>query len=156
MPAASTRLLIGFGAGALSHVVFQGGLGAVLYAAQLMPKLIWSLEPVPPFGVPTTLNNMFWDGLWGVIYALVEPRLTARLGRWRGGLAFGVAPLVVYWFVVLPLKGAGVAGGFDPGLMPVHLAFDLVFGLGTAVFFRAGLRLAGHRGALGRPSHPKD
>lgn len=135
------RFLLGFSAGALSHVIFQGALGAILYAADLVPELVWSTKPVPPFGVPTTLNNMFWDGLWGIAYALLEPRLTARLGRMPGGLVFGFAPLLVYWFVVLPLKGAGVGGGFDADKVSLQVAFDAIVGLGTAVIFWAGLRL---------------
>lgn len=137
----SVRLLLGLGAGALSHVVFQGVLGAVLYAADLGPGLVWTLRPVPPFGVPTILNNMFWDGLWGIAYALLEPRLTARLGRVPGGLAFGLAPLLVYWFVVLPLKGVRVGGGFHADAVSIQVAFDAIFGIGTAVIYWAGLRL---------------
>ena len=59
----SKRLLIGFGAGTLSHVVFQAALGMILYAAGLLQEPVWSLKPVPPLAVPTTINNMLWDGL---------------------------------------------------------------------------------------------
>ena len=58
----SARLALGFSAAALSHVIFQGALGAALYAGNLVPELVWSLEPVPPFGVPATVNNIFWVG----------------------------------------------------------------------------------------------
>jgi hypothetical protein len=80
--------------------------------------------PVPPLGVPKTLSLAFWAGLWGLVYALLERRLTALLGWWAGGLAFGLLPLAVYWFVVLPLKG---------------------FGIGAAIIFRSGLALAQRR-----------
>lgn len=143
MRAAPVRLALGFAAGALSHVVFQGALGTLFYATGLVPKLVWSLAPVPPFGVPVTVNNMFWDGLWGIVYALAEPRLTARFGRLPGGLLFGFAPLLVYWLVVLPLKGAGLGEGSLVAELLIDIAFDTVFGLGIAVFFAAGLRLTG-------------
>jgi hypothetical protein len=135
-----TRLLIGFGAGALSHVLFQGALGSVLYSAGALPHPIWSLDPVGPFAVPTTLNNMFWDGLWGMLYALLEPRLTARLGRLGGGAAVGLASVLIFWLVVLPLKGSGVMG-LPPSEIPVDLAFDLVFGIGIALLYWAALHL---------------
>ena len=86
MPTTSTRLLLGFLAGFLSHLVFQGGFGAMLYAGNVLPALPWSLMPVPPLGVPKSLNLGFWAGLWGVLYAALEPRLTARCGRWLGGV----------------------------------------------------------------------
>src|SRR5262245_26786351 len=92
----STRLPFGFVAGFFSHLIFQGGFGAILYAANLLPGLIWSLAPVPPLGVPRSFNLAFWAGLWGLGYALLEPRLTAWLGRWQGGLAYGIAPLLAY------------------------------------------------------------
>ena len=137
-----TRLFLGFVAGFLSHLIFQGGFGAILYAAHLIPSLPWSLKPVPPLGVPVSLNLGFWAGLWGLVYALLEPRLTALLGWWLGGLVFGALPLAVYWFVVLPLKGSGIGGGFHPAMVPIEVGFHAAFGIGAAIIFRCGLALA--------------
>src|SRR5881397_725828 len=142
MSTTSTRLFLGFMAGFLSHLIFQGAFGSILYAAHLVPALPWSLMPVPPLGVPRSLNLGFWAGLWGVAYILLEPRLTARCGWWLGGLVFGLAPLAVYWFVVLPLKGLGVGGGFHPAMMPIEVGFHAVFGVGLAIIYRSGLVLA--------------
>lgn len=141
MSGLSQRLLIGFSAGALSHLVFQGALGAILYAVDLRPELVWSLRPVPPFAVPATVNNMFWDGLWGLLYGFLEPRLAPRLGRIGSGLALGLASLLVLWLVVLPLKGSGLGqlSGFE---IANGVAFDFTFGIGTALLFRAGWVLA--------------
>ena len=142
MPTTSTRLYLGFLAGVLSHLIFQGGFGSTLYAANLAPTLPWSLMPTPPLGVPKSLDLAFWAGLWGLAYALLERRLTARLGWWTGGLVFGFAPLAVYWFVVLPLRGSGIGGGFHPAMVPIEVGFHAVFGIGTAIIFRSGLALA--------------
>src|SRR3712207_8471108 len=60
----STRLFVGFAAGFLSHLFFQGALGTGLYAAHILPSLPWSLAPVPPLGVPRTISLGFWAGLW--------------------------------------------------------------------------------------------
>ncbi len=137
----AARVLLGFSAGALSHVAFQGGLGVAYFALGLIPGLPWSLEPLPPFGVPRTVNFAFWAGLWGIAYALLEPRLTARIGLIQGGLLFGVAAMLVRWFVVLPLKGAPVVEGFVPNLVIVYAGFHLIFGIGLAVIVGAALRL---------------
>ena len=155
MSTLSTRLALGFGAGFLSHLVFQGAFGSALYAAHILPSLPFSLAPVPPLGVPRTLSLGFWAGLWGVLYAGLEPRITARLGRWLGGIAFGVLPLLGHWFVALPLKGLGIGGGFHARMVPIEIGFHLVFGLGVAILFRAGLRLAQRRRrqALAQPAH---
>ncbi len=148
----SSRLLLGFSAGAVSHVVFQGALGSVYFAAGMIPSLPWSLAPLPPFGVPVTVNFAFWAGLWGIAYAALEPRLTSRVGRVTGGLLFGVAAMLARWFVVLPLKGEPVVEGFVPNLVVVYTGFHLIFGIGLAVLFGAALRLAGGAPA-GTPRH---
>ena len=141
MSGTPSRLLLGFSAGALSHIFFQGALGLVLYISGVLPAVSWSLKPLPPFGVPTTINFAFWAGLWGIAYALVDRRLTERVGRLGAGLLFGVAALLVRWFIVLPLKGAGVAEGLDPKMMLVYVGFHLIFGIGLAVIYGAGLEL---------------
>ncbi|HEX2554315.1 MAG TPA: hypothetical protein VHL98_11470 [Microvirga sp.] len=140
------RLSVGFLAGFLSHLVVEGAVGAGLHAAHLVPAPPWSFRPVPPFGVPQTLSLGFWAGLWGVAYVLLEPRLTALLGRWRGGLLFGLAlPLLGDWFVALPLKGRGIGGGFHPASIPVDVALNAALGVGAVVIFWGSLRLLRRR-----------
>ena len=151
----STRILVGFSAGFLSHLIFQGALGAGLYAVEVTPTLPWSLEPVPPLGVPRSLSLGFWAGVWGIAYALLEPRLTALFSRLWGGVVFGLAgPLLGHWFIALPLKGLGAGGGFQLAAVPVHIAFHAVFGLGLAVLLSAGLALTRRRVSAARePLH---
>ncbi|HEX2888207.1 hypothetical protein [Vineibacter terrae] len=147
MPSTATRLFLGFLAGFLSHLIFQGGFGSILYAAHVLPTLPWSLAPVPPLGVPRSLSLGFWAGLWGVLYAVLERRFTALHAWWSGGLIFGLAlPLLAYWFVVLPLRGAGIGGGFHVAMVPIEIGFHAVFGLGTAILFRSGVALIRRRG----------
>lgn len=134
------RLALGFSAGALSHVTFQGALGTIYYATGLIPGLPWSLKPLPPFGVPQTINFAFWAGLWGLLYGALQPRLGARNGLIASGLIFGVAALLGRWLVVLPLKGEGIAEGFVPQAMFVYVGFHLIFGIGLALIYDAGRR----------------
>ena len=145
MPTTSVRLFIGFLAGLLSHLIFQGAFGSILYAAHVLPTLPWSFTPVAPLGVPKTLSLCFWAGLWGMAYSPLEPRLTARLGWWLGGLVFGALPLAVAWFVVEPLKGFEVGGGFHLPMVLIGVCFHAAFGIGVAIIFRAGLGIAGRR-----------
>jgi len=137
------RLPLGFAAGFLSVLTFQSGVLAILAAAGVpVPVVPWSLAPVPPLGVPESLSAAFWGGLWGIVYALLEPRLTRTLGWAAGGLAFGALPLLVLWVLVFPLKGMAVGGGFTlPGVL-LGVTLHAAFGLGAAVLFRLGRRLA--------------
>ncbi len=141
MSITSTRLAIGFAAGSLSHLVFQGAYGSLLHAANLLPMLPWSLMPVPPLGVPQTASLAFWAGLWGVGYAVLEPRLTAHFGRWLGALLLGAVALISHWFIAQPLKGFGIGGGFHAAMVAIEIGFAVVFGLGLAALFQVGLML---------------
>jgi hypothetical protein len=107
------------------------------------------MAPVPPFGVPQTLSAAFFGGLWGIVYAAIEPWLTARLGWLAGGLVFGLLPMLVLWFVVFPLKGIPLGGGFTAFGVQLGIVLHLAFGLGLALFWRLGQRLSGQRGGKG-------
>ena len=143
------RAALGFIAGFLSVLTFEMVLIAILDAAGApVPITPWSMAPVPPFGVPQSISAAFWGGLWGMVYAFLEPRLTARLGWWSGGLAFGALPLLVLWFVVLPLKGLPIGGGFVLPMVLLAIALHACFGLGAAIIFRFGLHLVGRQALL--------
>jgi hypothetical protein len=56
-----------FLAGALSVLVFQMGVAAILHAAGILSNAPYSLAPTAPFGVPQTVSSAFWGGLWGIV-----------------------------------------------------------------------------------------
>jgi hypothetical protein len=141
MSSIPARMLVGFAAGALSHVVFQGGLSVVYYSLGLLPRFSWSLAPTGALGLPTTIHFAIFAGLWGIAYGLAEPRLTPRVGMITGGLLFGVAAMLVRWFVVLPLQGMPVAEGLVPKALLIFTGFHLIFGLGLALLYAAGRSL---------------
>jgi hypothetical protein len=133
---AAARLGHGFVAGFLATLVFhQAGL-ALLHKVGLFGGTAYDMRPVPPFGVPSVISLAFWGGLWGVAFTLAE-RAIARCpgGHWVGALLFGaILPTLVFWFVVLPLKGFPVGYGFHPRGIAVALIADGLWGIGTAIF----------------------
>jgi quercetin dioxygenase-like cupin family protein len=139
---AARRLGGGFLAGFLSVLVFSNGAIALYQAfGAPVPFAPWSMAPLPPFGVPQTLSAAFFGGLWGVAYAAIEPWLTARLSRLGGGIAFGALPLLVLWFVVFPLKGIPLGGGFTAYGVQLGIVLHAAFGLGLAIFYWTVRRL---------------
>ena len=130
-------ILLGFAAGFLAVPLFHQAALFLLHAAGIGPAA-WNMAPVPPFGVPALLSAAFWGGLWGIALALVEPRFPRGAGYWVAALLFGaVLPTLVAWFVVLPLKGLPVGGGFAwPGII-IGPVVNGAWGVGTALLLRA-------------------
>ena len=126
-------LLVGFVAGAIGVLVFHQLALAALHAAGITPGVAYSTRSTSPFGLPQFLSLAFWGGVWGVVAALLFARL------WGASLIvalviFGaIAPTLVAWFVVAPLKGAPVAGAFKPAAMMVGPIVNAAWGLGTGL-----------------------
>jgi len=125
-----------FVAGFLSTLVFHQGLLYVLWLAGGSPRVPYEMTPVPPLGVPAVLSLAFWGGLWGiVIWPLL--RTSTEKSYWARALILGaVQPTLVALFVVMPLKGRGVAGGWDPNLITGALILNGAWGLGVALLMR--------------------
>ncbi len=133
------RVLLGFAAVALAVPLFHQAALFLLHAAGIGPAA-WNMAPTPPLGVPALVSAAFWGGLWGIVLALVEPRFPRGAGYWAAALAFGaVLPTLVVWFVVLPLKGLPVGGGFAwPGII-IGPVVNGAWGVGTALLLRVFL-----------------
>ena len=128
--------LCGFIAGAVAYLVFhQGGFWALTHAGVLNAST-WPMVSTRPFGVPQVVSYMFWTGLWGVLAAFLVPRVT--MPRWLGWVLFAaVVVTLVNWFIVLPLKGSPVGGGFRmPGVVVAPLVYGF-WGLGMWLIYRA-------------------
>ena len=129
-------LLLGFVAGALATLTFHQMTVWLLTAAGAIQGNPYSLRSVPPLGVPQFINLAFWGGLWGCVFALVAERIPRSWPLWLIGFVFGaIAPTLVGWFVVAPLKGQPMAQGFIPARMWAGPVINGMFGLGTAVFY---------------------
>ena len=99
---------------------------------------------------------VFWIGLYGVgikaaIAATVIFVALDALYRWRWripvtriyvltstlAIVFGaIAPTLVAWFVVAPLKHQPIAGGWKPAAMTIGPIVNACWGFGTALFYR--------------------
>ena len=142
------RCAMGFVAGALAVLVVTTNLIEILYAAGIVPGPGWNLAPVPPFDVPQSLSFGFWGGMWGVVYALLEPRLTRHLGWWLGGVIFGVVlPLLFGQLLVPALKAMPIRPGLAPSMLALMAFLHALFGFATAAFLRLGLLYFGRNAA---------
>lgn len=101
-----TRALGGFIAGFLAVLTIHQGmiwLGTQLHWLQASP---WSMSPVGPLHVPAVLSLAFWGGVWGILIAVVVPRLGTGPGTWISTFViFGLATTLVGLTVVPRLRG---------------------------------------------------
>lgn len=126
----STRAMFGFIAGALSVLIFHQGVWWLFHLGGLMPPP-YPMTPVPPWSVPLTIDFCFWGGLYGLVYALVVPRLAMPL--WLSGLVLGLIATLVLWFVVAAIKGRPIANGWNPRVMLVVLVIHVAWGIGVGL-----------------------
>jgi hypothetical protein len=128
------RLVFGFIAGFVAVLLFHQPALAFLNYVGFTEAGTYSLKATAPFGVPQLISIAFWGGVWGVLFAAVERRFARGNAYWLYAFAFGaIFPTLVAWFVVAPLKGAPVAGGWEAHRMLTGLMINGAWGIGTAL-----------------------
>ncbi len=138
------RLALGFIAGFLAVLVFHQGMYAFLYAVGYIGNPPFPVQPVAPFGVPRFWSLAFWGGVWGIAFVLVEPYFPRGGKYWLAALVFGaLGPTLVSWFVVAPIRGTPVAGGWKIDAMTRGLLLNGAWGLGTVAVLWLFERVAG-------------
>jgi hypothetical protein len=145
------RLVFGFIAGFFATLTLHAAALAILHALGVTPAFPYGMKPTRPLGVPQEVSLAFWGGVWGVIFSAARPYPRNIAGYWLGAILFGaIAPTFVAWFIVFPLHGLPVAGGFHfPGLI-VGPIVNGAWGFGTALFL--GWMTGGVYSGRGNPS----
>ena len=131
MPSALMRVFLGFIAGAIAVLTFHQGMVAALHAAGWVQFAPYPTAPVPPFGVPRIADLCFWGGLYGAAFGLAMPRFIWP--AWLNGLILGVIAALVGMFIVAPLKGLPIAGGWAPANILRSLVINGFWGLGVGI-----------------------
>lgn len=131
-------MAIAFVAGFLSVLIFHQPILIVLKAISLAPEKLtpYAMGSTNPLGVPRVFSLAFWGGIWGLILAL-SVTWTRNWGYWLSGLIIGsLGPSLVNWFIVLPLKGEPIGGGWAPPGVATALIINGAWGLGTVLLCR--------------------
>ncbi len=148
----SRWLIVGVLSGAAAVLVFHQPVVELFRTLGLTTFQAYSTHPTQPWAVPQVWSLAFWGGVWGALLAATLARLNgARL--LVASIVFGaVAPTLVAWLVVAPLKGLPMAGGWAPAIMTLGLVANGAWGLGTGI----GLLLFGHPGKPASPRAPRE
>lgn len=146
MPSHALKVGLGFVAGATAVLIFHQGMYLLLNLAGLVSNPPWRFNPVPPLGVPTLFNQMFWGGLWGVGFALLHGRISGP--GWLRGVLFGMIGPMLFgsWLVVAMIKGQPIMAGWVPQRLLVGFLLNgIAFGLGLGLTYPALKRLSAGR-----------
>lgn len=134
--------LTAFIAGFLSTLVFHQGALAILHAAALTTRAPYLATPTSPFHVPAFVSLAFWGGVWALVLWHFIRRSRTPWAYWTAWVGLGaILPSAVAWFVVLPLKGMLVAGGWSPEVIAGALLLNGAWGFGVALLLRGVGRL---------------
>lgn len=125
-----------FIAGFISTLVFHQAVIGLFYKLGAIPFAPFSMTATHPFEVPQVISLAFFGGLWGVVlWPLIRKAGGAQL--WLRALVLGaVAPTVVAFCIVMPMKSMAFAAGWDPKMWIGGLIVNGVWGLGLALIMR--------------------
>jgi hypothetical protein len=132
-----SQFFLAFVAGFIAVLIFHQGVLTLLYTVKFTTFAPFPTTPTQPFGIPKFVSSAFWGGIWGLIWAATTLRWQESKNYWLVALLFGALALtLVAWFIVAPLKGQAIAGGWQPTVMITGLLINGAWGVGTALLFR--------------------
>lgn len=129
--------LASFIAGFVSTLTFHQGALALLHMAGLTPRAPYVMSPTWPFHIPAVVSLAFWGGVWALVLSCAIGRHWRPSAYWTAWVALGaVMPTLVALFIVFPLKGMPVAGGWSPEIVGGALLLNGLWGFGVALLLR--------------------
>jgi hypothetical protein len=127
----------GFIAGFLATLTVHQFALWLLRLATIAPFTAYNMAATQPWGVPAVISLAFWGGIWGVIFAFAQRAFPRSRRYWTTAFYFGaVLPSLVALFIVLPIKGRPMGGGWHWQLLLTAFLINGVWGLGTGALLR--------------------
>jgi hypothetical protein len=152
------RIVIGFLAAALAVLLVHQPIILALKAVGMLPatSLAYNMTALPNApvvianlfksigftGWPTLFNLLFWGGLLGSIYGLIQHKLPGGIGLIKG-LIFGLLVVVLSNWILVPFIKGQLLGfpnqnyfaNFVPDRMLVGAIIQSGFGMGVGVLY---------------------
>ncbi len=130
------QYLKAFGAGYIATLLFHQSVLALLHTLNPDVPAPFNMTPTEPFGIPAVISLAFWGGLWGSLLWFMI-RNAAGKAFWAMAILLGaIGPSAVALFIVMPMKGLGVAMGWDPKIIVGALILNAAWGLGVGILMR--------------------
>ena len=125
-----------FIAGFVSTLTFHQGLLALFYLGAIVARAPYDLGPVPPLAVPAVISLAFWGGAWAITIWPLLKNVDGPAYWIRAVVISAIASGSVALFIVGPLKGAPMAGGWSVKGIVTTLLLNGTWGLGMALLMR--------------------
>ncbi|MDB5821606.1 MAG: hypothetical protein JWR21_310 [Herminiimonas sp.] len=136
-PSTPRHALLAFVAGFIAVLAFHQPMLMLLAKLGVTHSPAYALNPVGVLAIPKVISLSFWGGVWGIVMFVVGRRWQIDGSFYIKALLFGmIAPTLVAWYVVAPLKGLPVAAGYAINGMATGLCVNAAWGLGTAILLR--------------------
>jgi hypothetical protein len=125
-----------FIAGFLSTLLFHQTVLGLIHLGNPAAPAPFNWVATAPLGVPAVISLAFWGGVWGIVLWLLIRNLEGAK-HWILATVIGaLGPSAVALFVVMPLKGMGMAAGWDPKIIVGALILNGAWGIGVALLMR--------------------
>lgn len=128
-----TTSLIGFVAGAVAVFTAHEVISFILYKTGLFPRQPWSLKSAAVIGVPQIISDMFWGGVWGVVFAAVYNYLPGGSAMIKGLIFAIIGPALLGVFILVPLLTKRFPVFFDGDLQKIASVLLILSGFGAAM-----------------------
>ena len=129
--------LYGFAAGFLATLTFHQFALWLLRQATIAPFAPYNMAPTQPWGIPAVFSLALWGGVWGILFAFLQNEFPRNNNYWIAAFGFGaVFPSLVALFIVAPMKGHPLGGGWGWQLLLTAFLINGVWGTGTGALLR--------------------
>lgn len=138
-------LLYGFLAGAIATVTTHEIIALLLNQAGLFGRVPWPMEVNPYSGVPQFLNDMFWGGVWGIVFALIlSPRPRGSMTI-KGALLGILGPAIIGVFSLVPALTGKFPPFFGGDINMIWPVLVILAGFGASTAWLYGYFMSGFR-----------
>jgi hypothetical protein len=144
-----------FVAGFVSTLVFHQGLFTLFYLAALVPRVPYDLRAVPPLAIPAVISLAFWGGAWGVAIWPFLKNVDGAVYWVRALVISAIASGSMALFIISPLKGMPMAGGWKPKVIVTTLMLNGTWGFGMALLMRLMRTLRARHSELSVSTMPR-
>ncbi len=134
----STSIALGFLSAFLGVLFFHQATISFYHGLGWIPGPGYRQVPIAPWSVPALWNSCFWGGMWGILFAILEPRRPASIPLWLFAILFCLTlPLVLgAWLIVPLIKGLPLFANGNTTAMARSVGIYTMWALGLALFWR--------------------